>query len=312
MKISIQYQLSGIRYRVLCYLFVATFYLPGIFAQSLSDKDITFFKKYEDSLCHMQKKVFYSKADTTKFRANAKFYHLFEEILLNTLSFNYPFDSLKEVNIRTSSDKRFRIITWNIPRQDGTYNYFGFIQAMHPKTKKYEVYELTDKSASVKNPETYVSDNTKWFGMLYYTIIASGDYYTLLGWDGNDKLTVRKFIDVLSFKKDGSPLFGKEVFKMPKKFPKRIMFEYNAKLTITLQYNEAVKAIVVDHLTPKESYLENQYQFYGPDFSYDAFIYKHGKWNFEEEVDVKNPRSKLDDVKKDKDKKDKPIYAPKN
>ncbi|MHB8259369.1 MAG: hypothetical protein ACYDCN_04690 [Bacteroidia bacterium] len=282
-----------------------------VFAQSLSDKDIAYFKKYEDSLFSMQKKVFYSKADSVKFKANAKFYRLFEEALLHTLSFNYPFDSLKEVNLRTSSDKRFRIITWNIPRQDGTYYYFGFLQALHPKTKKYEIYELTDKSATVKNPETYISDNTKWFGMLYYNIISCGDYYTLLGWDGNDKLISRKFIDVLSFKKDGSPVFGKEVFKMPKKYPKRVMFEYNSAYTITLQYNEAIKAIVFDHLIPKESYLEGQYQFYGPDFSYDAFVLKHGKWNFEEDVDVKNAKRKTDDVRRDKSKKEKAVYTPK-
>ena len=302
------------KYIVYCTaLLLATCYLlpTTCFAQSLSDKDKAYFKKYEDSLSHMQKKVFYAKADTIKFKANARFYHLFEEILLNTLSFNYQFDSLKDINLRTSSDKKFRIITWNIPRQDGTYYYFGFIQAMHPKTKKYELYELTDKSLTVKNPETYQSDNTKWFGMLYYNIISCGDYYTLLGWDGNDKIVCRKFIDVLSFKKDGSPVFGKEVFKMPKKFPKRVMFEYNAQVTMSLQYNEALKAIVFDHLVAKDSFLEGQSQFYGPDFSYDAFVFKHGKWNLEEEVDVKNPRNRADNVKKDLDKKDKPIYAPK-
>ena len=189
-------------------------------AQSISDKDLAFFKKYEDSLAHMQHDLFFSKKDSIKFKTNARFYHLLEETLLNTLSFNYPFDSLIEIKRLTSPDKKFRYIGWDIPKQDGTYLYFGFIQALHPKTKKYELYELADKSASIKNPEAYIGDYTKWFGMLYYAIIPCGDYYTLLGWDGNDKLTSRKFIDVLSFKKDGSPVFGKEVFKMPKKMPK--------------------------------------------------------------------------------------------
>lgn len=294
-------------YITLCFWLMALF----LCAQSLTDKDIAFFKKYEDSLVHMQKKVFFSKTDTAKLKANFVFMHLMEEILLNTLSFQYPFDSLKEVNFRTSPDKRFRLITWNIPKKDGTYLYYGFLQAMHPKNKKYEIYELTDKSLGVKNPETYQSDNTKWFGMLYYKIIPCGDYYTLLGWDGNDKISSRKFIDVLSFKKDGSPVFGKEVFKMPKKYPKRVMFEYNAKLTMTLQYNEAMNALVFDHLSAGESFLENQYQFYGPDLSYDAFIFRHGKWNFEEDVDVKNPKNKLDNVRRDNNRKEKAVYTPK-
>ena len=98
---------------------------------------------------------------------------------------------------------------------------------------------------------------------------------------------------------------------MPKKYPKRVMFEYNAKTTMTLRYNTAVSAIVFDHLAPKEDYLENQFQFYGPDLSYDAFILRRGKWNFEEEVDVQNPRSKTDNVRRDKSKKEKAVYTPK-
>jgi hypothetical protein len=280
-------------------------------AQTLSDKDLAYFKKYEDSLSAMQQKVFFSKTDTAKFKANAKFFHLLEEALLNNLSFSYPFDSLKEINRLTSPDKKFRMITWSIPNKEGNFFYFGFLQALHPKTKKYEIYELTDKSVGVKNPESYISDHTKWFGMLYYSIIPCGDYYTLLGWDGNDKLIARKFIDVLSFKKDGVPVFGKDVFKMPKKIPKRVMFEYNAQVVMSLRYNNEANSIIFDHLTPKEDYLEGQAQFYGPDFSYDAFVFKHGKWEFEEEVDAKNPRSKIDNYHRDKSKKEKAVYTPK-
>jgi hypothetical protein len=64
-------------------------------------------------------------------------------------------------------------------------------------------------------------------------------------------------------------------------------------------------------LTPKDAFLGDQHQFYGPDFSYDAFFLKHGKWDFEEEVDVKNPRSKTDNMKRDNNRKEKPVYTPK-
>ncbi|MBS1646158.1 MAG: hypothetical protein JST67_02330 [Bacteroidetes bacterium] len=259
----------------------------------------------------MQKTVFFAKEDSIKLKANAVFTKLLEETLLNTLSFSYPFDSLKETNRLVSSDKKVRLITWSISLKNGTFIYFGFVQAYHSKTKKYEVYELTDQSDKVKNPETYQSGHNKWLGMLYYGIIPCADYYTLLGWDGNNKITTRKYIDVLWFKKEGTPIFGKEVFKMPKKFPKRIVFEYNAQLTMSLRYNADAQALIFDHLAPKDGYLEGQYQFYGPDFSYDAFVYKHGKWNFEEEVDAKNPRNKMDNYRRNKTPKEKPVYAPK-
>ncbi len=282
------------------------------YSQTLSEKDIAYFKKYEDSLCYFHKKMFSAKAaDTTKFKANVKFVRLLDEVLLNGLSFYYPFDSLKEVARLVSPDKKVRIINWNLYRNDGTqYFYFGFVQWLNPKTNHYEVYELFDKSVTVKSPETYIGDNTKWFGMLYYDIIECGDYYTLLAWDGNDKLVSRKFIDILSFKKDGTPIFGKDVFKFPKKNPKRIMFEYSAKVVMSLRYNPNAIAIVFDHLAGKDEYSEGQFQFYGPDFSYDSFIFNRSKWEYMPDVDVKNPRNKNDNVKRDK-KKEKPIYTPK-
>jgi hypothetical protein len=289
---------------------VLLFFPFSFFSQTLSEKDLAYFKKYEDSLYYFQKKVFHAPNDSARFKDNAKFLRLWDEVLLNQLSFYYPFDSLKEVARLVSSDKKVRIINWNVPRIDGTHTYYGFVQWLNPKTNRYDLSELTDRSAGIKNPETYVGDNTKWFGMLYYSIITSNDYYTLLAWDGNDKLVTRKFIDILSFKKDGTPVFGKEVFKFPKRNPKRVMFEYSAKVVMSLRYNESFGAIVYDHLAAKDEFNDGQWQFYGPDFSYDALVLKRGKWNYTPDVDVKNPRNKNDNVQRNRQ-KDKPIYAPK-
>ncbi len=297
--------------RLKCFsiLFICLSISFGAYCQSLTEKDIAYFKKYEDSLIYFQKKIFTAKTDTGKFKANVKFLKIWDEVLLNDLSFQYPFDSMKQVSRLVSADKKVRVITWNLDKADGTYHYFGFIQAMHPKTKHYALYELIDKSATIKSPENHMGDNTKWFGMLYYDIIQNDNYYTLLAWDGNDKTVTRKFIDVLSFKSDGSPLFGKDVFKMPKKNPKRVMFEYSAKVTMSLRNNNG--AIVFDHLAAKDETNEGMAQFYGPDFSYDAFFASRGKWSYEADVDVKNPKSKNDNVKRDKNKKEKVVYTPK-
>jgi hypothetical protein len=298
--------------RGLRYLFLLAFGLGaciGPRAQELAGQDIAYFRKIEDSLSHLQKKVFSLKSDTARFRANARFLKLWDEILLNNLSFHYPFDSMKQVSRLVSPDKRVRIITWNLEKADGTHHFFGFLQAKNPKTNHYDLFELNDKSASIKNPEGHIGDHNKWFGMLYYEIIQNDDYYTLLGWDGNDKTVCRKFIDVLSFKSDGTPLFGKDVFKYPRKNPKRVMFEYSAKVVMSLrQYNGA---IVFDHLAAKDEMNEGMPQFYGPDFSYDAFLPSKGRWVYEPDVDVKNPKSKNDNVKR-KGQKEKPIYAPHN
>ncbi len=273
----------------------------------------------------LQKTLFFSKKENERFEANKEFLKLWLEVLANPKSLEYPFDSLKEISKITSRDKKFRIITWNVPRNDGTQSYFGFIQVNNKKIQKkglfgktitiqYEVFPLLDKSASVKSPENYVSDNTKWFGMLYYDEIIDCDgYYTLLGWDGNDNLTQKKFIDVLFFRTDGVPVFGKDVFKVPKRSPKRAVFEYSSEVAMSLKYNSKNNSIVFSHLAAKDegSVLEGQYQYYGPDGSFDAYEQSKDRWVLREDIDARNLKNKNDNLKKPDPKKEKDLYKPK-
>ena len=181
-------------------------------------------------------------------------------------------------------------------------------------SSQYEVYQLLDKSGNVKTPENYVADPTKWFGMLYYDIIKSDDdFYTLFGWDGNDKLTQRKFIDILYFKPDGTPMFGKDVFKFPGKFAKRIMFEYAGEVAMSLKYNVGRKQIIFSHLAPNtiDPTLEGQHQYYGPDGSFDALSMKKGTWVYEPAIDIRKDKDKNDNAKKPDPDKQKSVYKPK-
>jgi hypothetical protein len=296
----------------------------SLFAQ-LSEADIAYFSQQEDSLKKLQLKVFYSKSEANRFAANKQFLSLWNDILKNEKSIQYPFDSIKDVSRLLSPDKKFRIITWNILKEDQTHAFFGFIQVNNSKTVKtglfkkettnqYEVFQLLDKSATVKTPENYVSGVDKWFGMLYVEVIKSDDdFYTLIGWDGNDKLTQRKFIDVLTFKADGTPIFGKDVFNIPGKFAKRVMFEYASEVAMSLKYNATRKQIIFSHLAPRDPdpTLEGQFQYYGPDGSYDALSMKKGKWNYEPAIDIRKDKDKNDNAKKPDQSKQKPVYKPK-
>ena len=294
------------------------FHFSFIFSQKeLSEKENAYFKKYEDSLLYFQKKIFSTKDDSLAMQFNSKFLNVWDEVLSNQLSFEYPFDSLIEIGRLYSPDRKFRIVHWNFEFEDGTHSYFGFVQSFNKKTKEFEVFRLNDYSTEIKNPETHSGNHQKWFGALYYKIIPCSNYYLLLGLDLNDRSSGKKLIEVISFKENGEPLFGKSVFKFPKKDPKRIVFEYASGLVMTLKYFKEKDLIVFDHLIPSEPYLEGQYQFYGPDFSYNGFEYQKGKWKFVEDVDVKNLKNKKDDSwtspenAKDKtNKKEKPVYSP--
>lgn len=310
--------------RLSCALSFLFLFCFSVSAQ-LSDADRTYFADLEDSLKGIQARVFHSKKESNRFEANKQFLALWSSILKDEKSMQFPFDSINEVYRLYAPDKKFRVITWNIYKEDGTHAFFGFLQVNTTKTVKkglfkketksqYEVYPLLDKSSTVKTPENYVSDPSKWFGMLYYEIIKSDDdFYTLLGWDGNDKLVQRKFIDILYFKPDGAPVFGKDVFKFPGKFAKRVMFEYASEVSMSLKYNTARKQLVFSHLAPNmpDPTLEGQFQYYGPDGSFDALYMKKGKWTYEPAIDIRKDKDKNDNSKRPDPNKQTPIYKPK-
>jgi hypothetical protein len=293
----------------------------------MSDIETKAFIDSEDSLLKILPRVCFSKKESNRFEANKTLLSYWNSILQNEKSMQYAFDSLKSkkyVSIINAPDNKFRLITWNLFKDDGTFAYFGFLQVNTSKTIKknlfkketllsYELYSLIDKSGSIKNPESYIGEPSKWFGMLYVDVIKTNDDdYTLIGWDGNDKLTQRKFIDVLYFKSNGIPTFGKDLFKVPGKFVKRMMFEYATEVAMSLKYTEERKQIIYSHLAPNsiDPTLEGQFQYYGPDGSFDALTLKKGKWYQETDIDVRKLKDKNDNAKRPNVNKQTPIYKP--
>lgn len=210
------------------------------------------------------------------------------------------FDSLQKYKVMIlSPDKQVRIFTWDVEAEDGTHMFYGFIHAYVRKQKKFETYLLNDKSEGMKDPENAILDNTKWFGAYYYQIIfvkhKRKKYYVLLGWDGNNRISNRRLIDVLYFTDKGFPKFGDMIFSSESgKTRRRVIFEYQAGLFMALRYEEDREGIVFDHLSPPNPNLEGQYSFYGPDFSYDMLQFKDGKWLYVKNVLPRNEKGKPD------------------
>lgn len=255
-------------------------------------------------------RLFSAKTDEDKKKYNQELLSAFEVILNKPNSFDLPFDSLKnDMAVLVSPDNTFRIINWNVEKEDKTHEYFGFIQEKYVQVKKtgafkkektetVQVYPLTDRSAEIKNPEQAITDNKKWYGMLYYKIILkktkTKNYYTLLGFDLNDSYSKKKIIDVLTFDNNGTPRFGADIFIMGKKYPKRVIFEYASNCFMSLRYSAAKDSIVFDHLTPAQPQLEGQFQYYCTDMSYDGFGFKRGKWNYGTDLNPLNEKSDQD------------------
>lgn len=300
------------------------FFLINIQCIAQKKDSINFiFEEAEQKLNQIQK-GFLSRIENERIEANKKFIAVWDELIDDSKILNYPFDSIKEASILSPKNKQFKLITWNLNKDDGSQLYFGYLLVNNIKRVKksffnyeivneYEAFKLIDYSNAVKSPENYISGPNKWFGMLYTQLIECDGYYTLIGWDGNDKLIQRKFIDILSFKADGSPIFGKDVFKLPKKNPKRMMFEYSSELSMSLKYDKKSEQIRYSHLAAREDneILALQFQYYGPDGSFDGLKIKNNKWESVLDIDGRNEKNKNDNVKKPDPKKQKAIFKPK-
>ena len=230
----------------------------------------------------------------------AGFNRFLTDLLTNPETFHYPFDSLKAISKIKSPDGKVRLFTWTLQsRIEGNYTYFGVTQKMDLKTKKFKSKSMTEEKLATAEAETTLLSPENWYGALYYEIverkIKKRTYYFLLGWHGNDIFTTRKVIDVLHFDESenivfGAPLFVDDDKNKTKRF--RVIFEYTREAVMLLRYDKKKKMIVFDHLSPPNASARGQFRYYGPDFTYDGYRFRKGVWNYQSNLDLRNPSVK--------------------
>lgn len=269
------------------------------------------FANFEDSLMILSNVMLNAPNDFMKFEASTNFKELFIRALEYDKSYDFPFDSLKTISILKSADDYIRIITWNVRKNDGTFEHFGLLQTYNPKYKNYIVFDLTDASETIDNPEQKITTHDNWFGATYYKIIYTKDddrrFYTLLGYNGRNPLISKKVIDVITLSTTGKPSFGAPIFKKEKKYTKRVVFQYSSKVLMNMTYDkqftkkgkEKAQMIIFDRLYPTSFQLTGEYQFYYPEMNVDdGYVFKAGKWEFVEDIDPRNPKIKNKKEKK--------------
>lgn len=217
-----------------------------------------------------------------------------EKILVDSLkktksfapSFNHP-----EMGRVLSDDNKVCIYSWAFQLSDKSYYYSSIVQTKQRKGLRVEA--LTIKKAPFLPQPTERIQRHNWYGALYYKIAhvkyRRDNYYILLGWAGLSSITHYKLIEVLRVDASGRPSFGKQVLKKKgRQTWSRHVFEYNAEGKIVLNYDDAAKMIVFDHLVPESMMYTDIPSYYGPDFTYDTYNLHEGKWYFNDNVDVRN------------------------
>jgi len=260
--------------------------LSGGYSQSTIDSLTTWSSKF------LEVKL----KDDFKLDLNEKFIEAFTEDLSIKGSMENDYTKLKSVSVQTAKDKSFRIFTWFVVTKNG-YQTFGLVQSATSKSKTPIVTRLNDKGEDLRSAQFKTLNGKTWFGALYYDMvpfkIKGKKYYLLLGFNPGNGLSHKKIIDIVQIMANGQPRFGAAIFEKDKKMAHRIILEYDARAKVSLRYYEETKTVIFDHLAPSRPEFIDQYQYYVPDLSYDAFEFGKDEWNYKADVDARNQDENL-------------------
>src|SRR5690606_20399030 len=136
--------------------------------------------------------------------------------------------------------KKFRLFTWFVMNNNGTFRYYGAIQLNNPN--KLELIPLIDNTQNLKfDASRFELRPNEWLGAVYYDIIpviGKTPYYLLLGWKGQSFEYSSKIIEVLSFK-ENKAFFGMPVLQSDAKsnvYEHRKIFNYASNASMLLRY----------------------------------------------------------------------------
>jgi hypothetical protein len=205
-------------------------------------------------------------------------------------SMNFPWMGLDKIGIITSEDKTIRIFTWHVADDMDHYRYFGFIQVAMKKGKT-RVYALRDNGKPQRGLLKLDQSKEDWYGKLYYQVLTNRykrkTYYTLLGMDFNNARSTIKSVEVMAIQRN-NPHFVRSLFAKNKDFVDRVVLEYSSQVAISVRYDPGTDMITFDHLVPFHPIYENNFEFYGPDGSFDGLEFSGGVWNYRDDIDARN------------------------
>jgi len=205
-------------------------------------------------------------------------------------SMDFPWSRLDKIGIITSEDKKVRIFTWHVMDDYDHIRYFGFIQVGLKKGKS-RLYELKDNGKAQRGLFKLEQSEEDWYGKLYYQVLTNTykrkTYYTILGMDFNNAHSTIKTVEVVVIQRN-APYFVKSLFYNGRDKVDRLVLEYSKQVAISVRYDQGTGMITFDHLVPFHPIYEKNYEFYGPDGSFDGLEFSDGFWNFRDDIDARN------------------------
>lgn len=245
----------------------------------------------EDTLQVLADRILNGRDAADRFRADSALTRTLVRALRTPHSFRHPFDSLANISRVYAPDSSFRILTWQVVRDESVFRRHGAIQ-VRTADGSLKLFPLIDRGSLIRRQADTVTNHEWWIGALYYRIVktsyAGRHYYTLLGYDEYSVRSTRKVLDVLSFDAQGRPVFGAPVFTLPRKpgwlpLQTRFWIEFKKAGNARLQYDEEKGMILFEHLVSESNEPDKPWTFI-PDGDYEGFKWVNGRWMYVEKV----------------------------
>lgn len=272
------------RRKVLLLLIIFLLITPVIRAQSASVDTSELLEK-------LYKRLINNYVDTIRLRINDSIKVIIESYVNSDSVFYHNYRNLKYLGQFTSPDSLLKIVTWNLVLSGMPGKYYCYIIKRQEKEKQDLVFKLASDYKTPSLATDTIFTEKEWYGALYYDIkpytIDGKKMWVLLGIDYGNPFISRKIIEVLSFSSDNSIVFGRKWFSSGTVTKYREVFEYASNGMMSLRFRSD-SSIVFDHLVPFSPSVANDRQYYGPDYSYDAYILKNGLWWLTINVDARN------------------------
>jgi hypothetical protein len=205
-------------------------------------------------------------------------------------SLDFPWSRLDKIGVVDSEDKRMRVVSWHVEDDRDHYRYFCYIQ-VGMKKGKIKLYELSDNGKPQRGMAKTIQTKSDWYGKLYYQVISKKykrkTYYTLLGMDFNNALSTIKTVEVMQIQRN-EPHFVRSHISRGVDFTDRLVLEYAKQVAISVRYDPGTGMITFDHLVPFHPIYENNFEFYGPDGSFDGLEFEGGLWIYRDDIDARN------------------------
>jgi hypothetical protein len=267
---------------------------PGTTAaqnQNIAQDEYKEFQGREDALKQFAAQIVYAENPSDRFRSDSQFVRSLVRTLRMKNSFYYPFDSLETISRLYSPDSAFRILTWQLKKDEYFYMQEGAIQ-MNMPDGSLKLFPLFDASMFTAKPLDSVRTRRNWIGAIYYKMVLKTyngkKYYTLLGFDDYSLSSNKKWMEVLTFNEQGEPVFGGPyiVFQQDstrKKPQYRFNIEYKKEAATKFNYDPEMDMILFDHLIP-EGDEPGRKDTYVPDGDFEGFKWQEGRWVHVEKV----------------------------